>query len=137
MHARELELPTVRLATLRRLLAGSITPLVFHRETPLSIIEEALWDVPLAKVVLVDPEGALCGVLTGMDLPLVREHAATAESAMSERIVFLEPEHDVETAIATLQFNHAEYVVVALAGDLVGVLSRADLARATSKRRAA
>ncbi len=137
MHASELELPTVRLATLRRLLAGSVLPLVFHRETPLSIIEEALWEVPLAKVVLVDLEGALCGVLTSTDLPLIREPAATAEAAMVERIVFLQPEHDVETALATLKFQHADYVVVALAGDLIGVLSPSDLERAANKRRAA
>ncbi len=62
MHASELELPTVRLATLRRLLAGSVMPLVFHRETPLSIIEEALWHIRFPRVLMSLAVGAALAV---------------------------------------------------------------------------
>ena len=132
---RDLELPTVRLATLRRLLAGAPSPLVFARDTPLSIIEEALSDVPRARVVLVDRDHSLCGVLS--ELPVVCDHAAHADTAMTTRIVYLEPENDLETALATLVIHHADQVVVALEGTLLGVVSRTELERAQPRRCAA
>ena len=128
-------LPTIRLTTLRRLLAGSPSPLVFASDTPIAIIEEALWDVPHAKVVLVDDQCALVGVLS--EVPLLRDHDARAVTAMTTRIVILEPEHDTETAIASLAIHRADHVVVALQGALIGVLSRNDLERAHRPRRAA
>ena len=132
----ELELTTVRLATLRRLLRTKPAPLVFARDTPLRIVDEALRELPQATVVLVDRDHALCGVVEVADL-LSGDHAARADVAMSTRIVVLEPEHDVEAALATLDAHHADHVVVALAGALLGVLSRADLQRAHRPRRAA
>jgi CBS domain-containing protein len=133
----ELELPTVRLATLRRLLKTKPAPLVFARDTPLRIVDEALGELPQSTVVLVDRDHSLCGVLAAANLPDDHDQAARADVAMSTRIVFLEPENDVETALATLQAEHADHVVVALAGELLGVLSRADLERAQRPRRAA
>jgi CBS domain-containing protein len=133
----ELELPTVRLATLRRLLKTKPAPLVFARDTPLRIVDEALGELPQSTVVLVDRDHALCGVLAAANLPEHHDQAARADVAMSTRIVFLEPEHDVDSALATLEANHADHVVVALAGELLGVLSRADLERAHRPRRAA
>jgi signal-transduction protein with cAMP-binding, CBS, and nucleotidyltransferase domain len=133
----ELELPTVRLATLRRLLETKPAPLVFARDTPLRIVDEALGELPQSTVVLVDRDHSLCGVLAAANLPEDHDRAARADVAMSTRIVFLEPEHDVDAALATLEANHADHVVVALAGELLGVLSRADLERAHRPRRAA
>jgi CBS domain-containing protein len=133
----ELELPTVRLATLRRLLQTKPAPLVFARDTPLRIVDEALGELPQSTVVLVDRDHSLCGVLAVANLPADHDEAARADVAMSTRIVFLEPEHDVDAALATLDANHADHVVVALAGELLGVLSRADLERAHRPRRAA
>lgn len=133
----ELELPTVRLATLRRLLKTKPAPLVFARDTPLRIVDEALGELPQSTVVLVDRDHSLCGVLAVANLPADYDEAARADVAMSTRIVFLEPEHDVDAALATLDANHADHVVVALAGELLGVLSRADLERAHRPRRAA
>lgn len=132
----ELELTTVRLATLRRLLRTKPAPLVFARDTPLRIVDEALRELPQATVVLVDRDHSLCGVVVVADLPS-GDHAARADVAMSTRIVVLEPEHDVEAALATLDAHHADHVVVALAGALLGVLSRSDLQRAHRPRRAA
>ena len=137
MTVTELELPTLRLATLRRLISTKPAPLVFARDTPLRIVEEALRELPQATVVLVDRDHALCGVLVVADLPDDRDLASRADIAMSTRIVFLEPEHDVDAALATLDVHHADYVVVALAGELLGVLSRADLERSHRPRRAA
>jgi CBS domain-containing protein len=133
----EIELPTVRLATLRRLLATKPAPLVFASDTPLRIVEEALRELPLATVVLVDRDHALCGVLVATDVPAEHEEAMRASVAMSTKIVVLQPEHDVETALATLDTHHADHAVVALAGQLMGVLSRGDLERAHRPRRAA
>jgi len=133
-----LDLPTLRLATLRRLVAHAPPPLVFASDTPISIVEEALWELPFAKVVLVDRDHSLCGVLVAGDLPTERPPGlTTTEQIMETRIVFLAPEHDVEGALATLRAHHAEHVVVTLAGALLGVLSRADLERAYGMRRAA
>jgi CBS domain-containing protein len=132
MHA-EPELPTLRLATLRRLLARKPAPLVFDRDTPLAIIEEALAELPFAKVVLVDRDGALCGLLSASDLPLIRDHHLPAATAMATHVVVLEPEYDVESALAALEVQHADHVVVALAGSLIGVLSRADLERSQAR----
>lgn len=133
----EPDLPTLRLATLRRLLKTKPAPLVFARDTPLRIVEEALGELPQSTVVLVDRDHALCGVLAVQDLPPDHPLAARADIAMTTRIVFLEPEHDVDAALATLDAHHADHVVVALAGELFGVLSRADLERAHRPRRAA
>jgi len=109
---RDLDLPTLRLVTLRRLLAGAPSPLVFARDTPLSIIEAARREVPNAKVVLVDGDHTLCGVLGG-----------------GHGIVVLEPEYDLQSALDALRAQHADYVVVSLAGSLLGVLSRDELER--------
>jgi predicted transcriptional regulator len=133
----ELELPTLRLATLRRLLKTKPAPLVFARDTPLRIVDEALGELPQSTVVLVDRDHSLCGVLPVANLAKDHDQAARADVAMSTSIVFLEPEHDVDAALASLEANHADHVVVALAGELLGVLSRADLERAHRPRRAA
>jgi CBS domain-containing protein len=111
---RDLDMPTLRLITLRRLLVGAPSPLVFERDTPLEIIAEARREVPNAKVVLVDRDHALCGVV--------------GDGATS-RIVFLEPEYDLDSALDALHAQHAEFVVVSLAGSLLGVLSRDELER--------
>ena len=137
MRAPSLDLPTLRLATLRRALAASPAPLVFELDTPLALVEEALWDLPRAKIVLVDHDGALRGVLAVPDLPTARDRSARAATAMVTAIVVLEPEQDVEAALAALHFHHADYVVVALAGELLGVLARAELEHAAQPRRAA
>ena len=50
-----LDLPTLRLATLRRLLKVAPPPLVFPSDTPIELVEEALWELPFSKVVVVDP----------------------------------------------------------------------------------
>src|SRR3569832_2400955 len=122
----ELELPTLRLATLRRLLATKPAPLVFARDTPLRIVEEALGELPHSTIVLVDRDHALCGVLAVADLPPDHARAARAKIEMSTRIVFLQPEHDVDAALATLDAHHSDLVVVSLGCELFGVLSRAD-----------
>jgi CBS domain-containing protein len=132
-----LEFPTLRLATLRRLVAHAPPPLVFACDTPIAIVEEALAELPFAKVVLVDAQHALCGVMVAGDLPTERASGVELETVMDTRIVFLAPEHDVEAALATLRAHQAEHVVVTLAGELLGVLSRADLERAHGMRRAA
>jgi hypothetical protein len=105
---RDLDLPTLRLVTLRRLLVGATSPLVFAFDTPLGVIEQAQREVPDAKVVLVDRDHTLCGVVGGGH-------------------VFLEPEYDLESALDALHAQHADYVVVSLAGSLLGVLSRDEL----------
>lgn len=133
----ERELPTLRLATLRRLLKTKPAPLVFARDTPLRIVDEALGELPQSTVVLVDRDHSLCGVLPVANLAEDHDQSARADVAMSTSIVFLEPEHDVDAALATLEAHHADHVVVALAGELLGVLSRADLERAYRPRRAA
>src|SRR3569832_2324683 len=99
----ELELPTLRLAPLRRLLATKPAPLVFARATPLRIVEEALGELPQSTIVRVDRDHALCGVLAVADLPPDHERAARAEIAMSTRIVFNQPEHDVDAELAKLE----------------------------------
>ena len=133
----ELELPTLRLATLRRLLKTKPAPLVFARDTPLRIVDEALGELPQSTVVLVDRDHSLCGVLPVANLAADHDQTARADVAMSTSIVFLEPEYDVDSALATLEAHHADHVVVALAGELFGVLSRADLERAHRPRRVA
>src|SRR4051812_45430344 len=129
-------LPTPRLATLRRLVAHLPPPLVFARETPIAIVQQALWELPFAKVVLVDRDHSPCGVLVARDLPTAPT-PKIVEQIMDTRIVVLAPEHDVEGALATLRAHRAEHVVVTRAGELLGVLSRADLERAHVMRRAA
>lgn len=131
-----LDLPTLRLATLRRLVSVGPPPLVFPCDTPIEIVEEALWELPFAKVVVVDPEHALCGVLVANDLPTETIAGLSLEELMDTRMVFLAPEHDVEAALTTLRARHAEHVVVSLAGELLGVVSRSELERANLKRAA-
>ncbi|MFT3694083.1 MAG: hypothetical protein QM831_13145 [Kofleriaceae bacterium] len=115
------DVPTLRLSTLRRLLAGMPSPLVFDRATPQHVVDEALRDVPRAKVVFVDSE-VFAGIRVAGD-PAVHTDA-----------VFLAPEEDVEGALATLESHHAGYVVAALSGQLVGVLTRDELVAAMKRR---
>lgn len=117
------EMPTLRLATLRRLLSGTPFPLLFDAATPQAIVDDALREVPRAKVVFVASE-VFAGIRVAGD-PCVHTDA-----------VFLEPECDVESALAALQAHHAAYVVAALSGQLIGVLSRDELVAALRKRAA-
>lgn len=116
-------MPTLRLATLRRLLAGAPSPLVFDAATPQAIVDEALRDVPRAKVVFVASE-VFAGIRVAGD-PRVHTDA-----------LFLEPECDVESALVALRAHGAAFAVAALAGQLVGVLSRDELVAALRKHAA-
>lgn len=92
-----LDLPTLRLATLRRLVSAGPPPLVFPCDTPVEIVEEALWELPFAKVV----------VVVANDLPTEPIAGLSLEAVMDTRMVFVAPEHDIEAALTTLRARRA------------------------------
>jgi Mg/Co/Ni transporter MgtE len=118
------EVPTLRLITLRRLLKGAPPP-VLESRTPVA----TMFEHDAAFAVVVDATRAVCGTVS-RDEAWFATDAAPAESVMSTSFVALEPEDDADTAAEALRARNADRVVViARNGELLGVLTGADIMR--------
>lgn len=113
MHASEL--PTLRLVTLRRLVANTTPPLIVDVADAGDVVH-ALSACCARVAVLVDADGALCGTLCPGDArPVVDAPVLLAEADRGE----------ARTAMVT---HGSDRVIVAtVAGELLGVLTAADL----------
>lgn len=130
------DLPTLRLSTLRRLLARSPPLDVFDQTTPLSEIERALCSSCASIAILVDSMNILRGTVSHAELERIDDHAAPAEAVMSRRVVSMLPETDIEAAYVTMMVHRTDHVLVVTAsGELLGALSKADLERAQRRPR--
>jgi CBS domain-containing protein len=131
------ELPTLRLVTLRRLVRGTASPIVFDQETHVDEIEVALQGAPGAVVILVDGAGVLQGTLRLGDLRQL-DPAARAAHVMSRGTPMIDAENDIEAARLLMKCSATDrLLVVTPTGELLGVVTDGDLATAPSRRRAA
>jgi predicted transcriptional regulator len=129
MHsfARTQDMPTLRLWTLRKLLAHTPPPLVFDQASPIGVIADALAETRNALAVLVDPAQNFRGILSH-ELVARGERTTPADQVMTTRTTVMEPEADVEAAVAMIREYELDHVLVVTAnGRLLGVLSRGDL----------
>jgi Mg/Co/Ni transporter MgtE len=113
------EVPTLRLVTLRRLLAKEEPPAVLE---PTATVDSL--DTRFAVVV---DDGNVRGTLSRDDAWFAPD-GARADAVMSTRFVALEPEDDADTALEALRVHDADRVVViSRRGELLGVLTSADM----------
>jgi len=122
--------PTLRLITLRRLVARRPPPLVFGTRTPVDAIMFALRRSQSTFAAIVDDtddSGILRGTLCIADLADHDSHT-TAEVAMVTTAPMLRPEDDVDEALLEMMGHAADRVlVVDSRGTLLGVLTERDL----------
>jgi CBS domain-containing protein len=123
-------------------------------ETPLKEVARELADNGISGVPVVDGEGRVLGVVSEADF-LVKEqepptrppsllawlleasdgqrgrqdklHATTAREAMTAPAIVIGPEHDIREAAALLTRNRINRLPVVEDGELVGIVTRADL----------
>ena len=121
---------TLKLVTLRRLLAETPAHLIFDVHSHLDEIEHALLEAPRAVAVVVDDQGILQGTLRLADLP-GHDRTGGAETAMTRETPQLVPEHDPESALRLMHASGTDRLLVVEAnGTLLGVLTDDDLRRA-------
>jgi CBS domain-containing protein len=125
------DLPTLRLVTLRRLLAKAPPHVVFDVRTAPATIAAAIRRTG-AVAVLVDGHGVLRGTLALADLEAADGSVRPEVRAIIAPI--LVPESNLEDAHTAMQVHGCERVVVAtIRGELLGVLTRRDLARGAAR----
>jgi len=122
------DVPTLRLVTLRRLLAGLGPPLVFEVTADIASVAAGLRASRTSAAALVDEQGILQGTLSLAELAGA-DGRSRAETAMTIGAPMLAPESNIEDALRAMRTHHASCVVVAAAsGELLGVLTAGDLA---------
>ena len=97
------------------------------RETPVAEVAEILLSADIGSVVIDE----LAGIVTKTDLlTAVREDTITAPVAdvMTESVVTVSPDADVQTAVNRMQEHHIKHLVVEKGGKPVGIVTTADLA---------
>ena len=119
---------TLKLVTLRGLLAETPGHLIFDVHSRLDEIEGRLLEVPRAVAVMVDDDGILQGTLRLADLP-GHDRTQAADTAMTRETPQLVPEHDPDTALRLMRSVGTDRLLVVEAnGTLLGVLTEDDLA---------
>jgi CBS domain-containing protein len=117
--------------SLRRLIRDSVPPIVLEPSTPTSTVARMVAARPGAIAVLMDASFVVRGTLALEELHGPSEHAA---DRLAVTTPMLEPETDVESARTTMRLAGVDRVlVVAYTGQLLGVITRSDLDRATRR----
>src|SRR5689334_4712118 len=112
---------TLKLQTLRRLVAGAPSHLIFDVRTNLGEIEGALLATPRAVAVIVDDAGVLQGTLRLQDLP-GHDRSLAANAVMARDLLQAVPEQDPESALQVMRAHDVDRVLVVEAnGTLLGV----------------
>jgi predicted transcriptional regulator len=121
--------PTLRIISLRRVVARRAPPLVFDSRTPISKIDSLLRDSPTAFAALIDSAGVLRGTLCIADLADIDRNAC-ADAVMVTNAPIVRPEDDLDEAHLEMTAHGADRVlVVESSGVLLGVLTERDLIR--------
>ena len=129
------DLPTLRMMTLRRLLATVPQPLVVEASTEVAAVEAGLREKRAGVAVVVDNGGVLRGTLQLEDLAACAGHTH-ADEVMATANPALEPESGLEDAEQSFAGGCRCVLVVASTGQLLGVLTKRDLDRVSKKRAA-
>jgi Mg/Co/Ni transporter MgtE len=129
MQSVEADIPTLRLKTLRRMLGRDRVLRVFDARTS---IGEVRWEVGNTHGIaaIVDHEGVLSGTVSLEDLA-AGEPDRPVGDVMDRASPMAPAELEVEDAWQLLQEHHADrVVVVSPSGELLGILTVAELAAA-------
>jgi CBS domain-containing protein len=119
--------------SLRRLIRDSVPPIVLEPSTPTSTVARMVASRPGAIVMLIHASFVVCVTLALEELEGPSQHAA---DWLAVKTPMLEPETDVESARTTMLLTGVDRVlVVARTGQLLGVITRMDLDRATRRLR--
>ena len=92
------EAPTMRLATLRRLVSATNQVLTYVQKAPVSEVAQALAGTQGAVAVIVDDEGVLVGTVRLGDLRPGHDPSSTVESVMFRNAPIMTPDTDVDDA---------------------------------------
>ena len=123
------DLPTLRIITLRRIVARRAPPLVFDSRTTIATIDDAFQQSSTAFAALIDSAGVLRGTLCVADLADI-DRNASADAVMVTNAPIVRPEDDIDEAHLEMSAHGADRVlVVESSGVLLGVLTERDLIR--------
>lgn len=109
---------------------------------PLTEAARIMWEHDVGAVPVVDTEGRLVGMITDRDIcmhaylsgnRLGDDEVITAMSG--DRLVTVQPDDEVEAVARSMELNQLRRLPVTKDGKLMGVISLADLARASGGRR--
>ncbi len=121
------ESPTLRLVTLRRLVAKATAPLIFDAATDIGTVVHRLEASATRVAVLVDDGGVLEGTVC-LDQLRDADHALPARAAMTMATPVLVSECDIGEARSAMMSHGSDRVaVITPAGQLLGVLTAADV----------
>jgi predicted transcriptional regulator len=123
------DMPTLRIITLRRIVARRAAPLVFDSRTTIATIDDAFQRSSTTFAALVDSAGVLRGTLCIADLADI-DRNASADAVMVTNAPIVRPEDDIDEAHLEMTAHGADRVlVVESSGVLLGVLTERDLIR--------
>ena len=123
------DMPTLRIITLRRIVARRAPPLVFDSRTTIAVIADTLLQSSTNFAALIDSEGVLRGTLCVADLADI-DRNASADAVMVTNAPIIRPEDDIDEAHLEMTAHGADRVlVVESSGVLLGVLTERDLIR--------
>ena len=121
--------PTLRIITLRRIVARRAPPLVFDSRTTIAVIIDTLQQTSTSFAALIDSTGVLRGTLCIADLADIDRNAC-ADAVMVTNAPIVRPEDDIDEAHLEMTAHGADRVlVVESSGVLLGVLTERDLIR--------
>jgi CBS domain-containing protein len=120
----------------------SETPATCHVDTTCSEAAKLMWDRDCGVIPVVDDQGKIMGMITDRDICMAcylqgkLTHQIQVREVMSKQVHSCKPEDTLEEAEAIMQQNQVRRLpVVDSKGQLVGLLSLNDIARATADRK--
>lgn len=109
-------------------------PVTMEKSTDLQTAAVAMRDHDIGDVIVTNPDGSLCGIVTDRDI-VVRGVAAgmgpanaTLDDVCAHNVVTLGPDDSVATAVATMEEHAIRRLPVVDNGDILGIVSIGDLA---------
>jgi CBS domain-containing protein len=123
-----IEAPTMRLATLRRLVSATNQVLTYDQKVLVSEVADALRTTPGTTAVIIDDDGVLVGTVRLGDLRDGHDPASTVAAVMFRNAPIMTPDTEVSDALAMMSESASDRVlVVSPSGELLGILTDSDL----------
>jgi CBS domain-containing protein len=109
-------------------------PVTMEKTTDLQTAALAMRDHGIGDVIVTNPDGSLCGIVTDRDI-VVRGVAvgmgpanATLDDVCAHNVVTLGPDDSVAAAVAAMEEHAIRRLPVVDDGDILGIVSIGDLA---------
>lgn len=109
-------------------------PVTLDNTTDLMKAAQAMRDHDIGDVVVIKPDGSLCGILTDRDIVVngiaagVDPRTTTLEDVCSNQLVTVGPDDPVGSAVRAMEEHAIRRLPVVDDGSLVGIVSIGDLA---------